>query len=389
MTGRRAGLIAALVLLVLSGAACSGRGASIPPAEPPAPTTTVPAGRLTVAPAQEPVRVDHLADRLLHLASRPEPVLLEQPPHPALQGTLAPLVVPSPDGRTLAYTTYTDLVDADPVLPPSARGVGLGDALGTPSVRLHHLDTGTEEVLAEGAYSPAWRDDGALAYALGSDPRYRSGLPYTGHVVVRHPGQEAERWTFAEGRYVVAGWVGGRLLVYHDSGNESFDIEVLDGPGDTRTLAPASSLIALSPDRARAAVATSANGRSSEVQVLDIATGDPLATLATDPLTSLVYGGSWVGPRLVARGGDATGPIVEVFDVGERSLRLVQVLRVDAGLPNGLAEPRLDPTGAGRFTAWSYVPDTRMYVLVRCDLSASTCTSGPPMRARVVRMYTP
>jgi hypothetical protein len=376
------------VVLVL-GTACTRHSTSAPDGVPAATLTTVQAGPLAVMPAEEPVPVDHLVDRLLHLASRPEPVLLEQPPHPALQGTLAPLVVPSPDGRTLAYTTFTDLVDADPALPPSARGVGLGDALGTPSVRLHDLESGREEIVAEGAYSPAWHPDGALAYALGSDPQYRSGLPYTGHVVVRQPGQEEQRWTLAAGRYVVAGWAGGRLIVYHDSGNESFDIEVLDGPGAVRTLAPASSLLALSPDGGRAAVATSANGRSSEVQVLDVATGEPLATLTTDPLTSLVYGGSWVGSRLVARGGDAVGPLVDVFEVGERSLRLVQVLRVDPRLPNGLAEPRLDPAGTGRLTAWSYVPDTRTYVLVRCDLGAASCTSGPPMRARVVRMYSP
>lgn len=380
---------ACLVLVGLFGAACSGAGPSARNADARQTGTTVRASRLPVAPAANPVPVDHLVDRVLHLASRPEPVVLEQPPHPALQGTLAPLVVASPDGRTFAYSTFTDLVDADPSQPLSARGIGFGDAVGTPSVRLRHLDTAREEVLAEGAYSPAWRGDGAIAYARGSDPQYRAGLPYTGHVVVRQLGQEEETWSFTEGRYVVAGWAGGRLIVYQDSGNESFDIKVLDGPRAVRTLAPASSLLALSPDGERAAVATSANGRSSEVQVLDVATGEPLATLATDPLTSLVYGGSWVGSRLVARGGDAAGPIVDVFEVGAASLRLVHVLRVDPRLPNGLAEPRLDPAGTDRITAWSYLPDSRTYVLVRCELAAATCTSGPPVQARVVRMYAP
>jgi hypothetical protein len=177
--------------------------------------------------------------------------------------------------------------------------------------------------------------------------------------------------------------------VYHTTGNESFDIEVLDGPGNVRTLAPASSLLAVSPDGTRAAVATSSKGWSSQVQILDIATGDLIAALATDVHTSLVYGGSWVGSRLVARGGDDRGAMVGLFTVGADSLRLEKVLRVDAALPNGLAEPRLDAKDPDRMTAWSYVPDdsgSGAYVLVGCDLAASACVSGPPIRARVVRL---
>jgi hypothetical protein len=92
----------------------------------------------------------------------------------------------------------------------------------------------------------------------------------------------------------------------------------------------------------------------------------------------------------VARGGDDHGPIVDVFDVGPTALRLVKVLRMDARLPNGLVEPRLDPKDPNQVTAWSFVPEPKgsgSYVLVRCDLSAGSCTSGPPIRAKVVRLY--
>jgi hypothetical protein len=392
-------LVPGLALVVALAGACSsdppGRTGGGRPRQPP---STHAAQPLPVRPVAVPPRSDFLADRALHVASRPEPIQLAAPPHPALQGTLAPLVVPSPDGTLLAYTTFDDEVVLDPSRTPGQQGIEPGSALGTPSIRLHDLRTGTERTLAQGAYSPAWRSDGAIAYLAGSDPTFRSGTAYTGEVVVQPPGPPAEgeaaaplpeQWTHSEGRYVVAGWVGERLLVYHTTGNESFDIEVLDGPGAVRTLAAASSLLAVSPDGTRAAIATSSRGWSSEVQIVDIASGERVATLATDPHTSLVYGGSWVGSRLVARGGDDRGALVDVFSVGPDSLRLEKVLRVDAALPNGLSEPKLDAKDPDRMTAWSYVRDANgsgSYVLVGCDLAATACVSGPPIRARVVRL---
>ena len=383
-----------LALVLIAGGACSPGSSSHGRAAPR--VARPPAAALPVRPG-DPPQADYLVDRTLHLASRPEPVQLAIAPHPALQGTLAPLVVPSPDGTTLAYSTFNEDVELDPERTPSEQGVHPGDALGTPSILLHDLRTGTERTLAHGAYSPAWRRDGAIAYVQGTDAAYRAGTTYTGQVMVRaNPGgrggdDQAEQWTDSEGRYVVAGWAGARLLVYHTTGNESFDLEVLDGPGDVRTLAPASSLIALSPDGTRAAVATSANGWSSNVQILDIPSGEPVASLQTDAHTSLVYAGSWVGSRLVARGGDDRGPIVDVFAVGSDSVRLEKVLRVDPSLPVGLSEPKLDPEDPNRMTAWSYVPDrseSGPYVLVGCDLATLTCTAGPPIRAKVVRLYT-
>ena len=392
MTGllARRWLLPLLVVVATLGGACTGgpSGRAAHRARP-SPAAPVP---LLVTPGTDEPKVDYLADRTLHIASRPDPVQLAIPPHPALQGTLAPLVVASPDGTTLAYSTFDEAVTLDPNRPPSEQGLSVGDAFGTPSILLHDLRTGAERTLARGAYSPAWRKDGAIAYVEGTDPAYRAGTTYTGEVVVQgaRGAGGPEYWTDSEGRYIVAGWAGDRLVVYHTTGNESFDLEVLDGPGEVRTLAPSSSLVALSPDGTRAAIATSANGRSSDVQILDIATGDLLATLTTDAHTSLVYNGSWVGSRLVVRGGDDRGPIVDVFTVGATSIRLDKVLRVDAALPTGLAEPRLDPNDADRMTAWSYVPDGRgagAYVLVACNLGALACTHGTAIRAKVVRMY--
>jgi len=302
-----------LVVVATLGGACTS-GPSGRAAARAHPSAAAPVAPLRVTPGTEAPKVDYLADRTLHLASRPDPVQLAVPPHPALQGTLAPLVVASPDGTTLAYSTFEEAVTLDPNRPPSEQGVSPGDALGTPSILLHDLRTGAERTLARGAYSPAWRKDGAIAYVEGTDPDYRAGTTYTGEVVVQMPGSTGgpEYWTDSEGRYIVAGWAGDRLLVYHTTGNESFDVEVLDGPGEVRTLAPSSSLVALSPDGTRAAIATSANGRSSDVEILDIATGSLLATVTTDAHTSLVYNGSWVGSRLIARGGDERGPIIEI-----------------------------------------------------------------------------
>jgi hypothetical protein len=389
-------VIAALVT-VFTAAACTqdnrSPAASVDgPKSSPAPTP--PRGgdgsSLRITGSDASIPVEYLADNVLHLSSGATLVRLNTAPHPALQGTLAPLVVESPGGDLLAFSGFTPAGALDPARSPSEQGVFLGDPLGTPALVVHDLHSGGEQILAEGAYSPAWRDDGAIAYVQGSDPVLRANTPFLGQIYVRpSPAGEPEQWTLGEDRYVVAGWVGSALLYYHAAENESFDLEVTDGPGRARTLAPASTLVAVSPDRRQVAVATSANGGSSELKVLDLASGETVARAETAPLTSIVYRGSWVGSRLVARGGDRDGHLLHVFEIGDGRVRLQRALRVDQRLPSGLAEPLLNAGDPELLSAWSYIPDDRHsghYVLVGCDLRTATCVTGPEMRAKVVRL---
>ncbi|MDQ4098552.1 MAG: hypothetical protein M3144_11885, partial [Actinomycetota bacterium] len=77
-------LVLLLALVVTLAAACT----SAPPdrtgdaGSRRQPASTHAAQPLPVRPVAEPPRSDYLADRTLHLASRPEPVQLAVPPHP-------------------------------------------------------------------------------------------------------------------------------------------------------------------------------------------------------------------------------------------------------------------------------------------------------------------
>ena len=168
-----------LCLLALAASACGSaqteRGARPPSPHPPAVYTV---GR-----------------SLLGLPGH-ESVTLAAAPLAPLAGWLTPVAVPSSDGRYVAYNAWRELREDDPALSWQDQGISPGDPLARPSIRLHDLRTGKDSAYVVGAFSLAWRGDGAIAYFKGAGHDYRAGLRYVGDVFVRDSvNAPPQRWT--------------------------------------------------------------------------------------------------------------------------------------------------------------------------------------------------
>jgi hypothetical protein len=309
------------------------------------------------------------------------PVRLAAPPVTPLAGSLTPAAVPSADGRYLAYNSWRELRHDDPKLSWSDQGIELGDALATPSIRLYDGATRSDELLEEGAFSLAWRGDGALAYFKGTERDYRAGVSYVGDVIVR-PSVEGtpEVWSTARGRYVVVGWAGGRLVAYVEHEGETLDVVVFDGPGRMRVLASGSSLVAISPDGKSAFVEQGpAQGRPT-VRALEVSTGHETAALdltRVDPAVGWVgYSGDWRGESVVA---SSTSGLA-VFRVARGKITLRRALRVAA---SSVEEPHFVGASGRRVKAWTST--RRGGVFLDCDFGLGACDRIMPLpRARGV-----
>jgi hypothetical protein len=313
---------------------------------------------------------------------------LQATPSGGLAGWLAPAVVPSPDGGFVAYNDFTYLVPVDFERSWSEQGIHPGDPIATPSIHLVDLASGSDTVLARGAFSLAWRADGALAYVQRQAETYKADQPFLGDVVVRpSAGTAPEVWTEAPGQYIVAAWAGSRLLVYRESEGEGIDLLALDGPGRSQVLAPGANLVAVSPDGSQ--VLVSQDGAAS---LLDVASGETLATLdllQSDPVTGqpiqyLAYGGSWVGDEIAAEG----GPGVVILRVTSSSISLTDAIRLSPNtFPMPPHEPRLNADGS-TVVAWIPLPGTRggrNYSYLACVIATHSCTQGPV--TNVIRFY--
>jgi hypothetical protein len=292
----------------------------------------------------------------------------------SMMGPLSPVAVRSSDGRLTAYNTWQALRAVDPEQSFSAQGIVEGAALGVPSLRIHD-DRGTDSLLARGAYSAAWRHDGAIAFVQGVDPIFRASPTYDGQVVVRESvhGRDVS-WSDAPAHYVVYSWAGDRLLFYRIGLGEKTELLVADAPGKIRSLADGTA-IAVSPDASRIAVLSE---DATSVRVVDIASGREQSwidvTTATPALRWVAYSGSWVGDHIVAPASAG----LAVFFVGPDSLRLEQVLSLDhAQFPAGVQEPRFVDDAGNEITASADVPPTNgsggVSFLLRCDRVARTC----------------
>jgi hypothetical protein len=310
---------------------------------------------------------------------------LAAPVSAPLVGWLAPAAAESGDGRYVAYNSWTDARPVDDNRSFSKQGIAEGDALGTPFVRMHDNVRGTDFALDSGAYSPAWRADGALAYVRGTTRDYRAGHAYTGEVVVRSALHARPTvWVGAAARYVVYGWAGTHLLVYRIGEGESFDVVAVDGPGKVRDLG-AGSIVAISPDGTRVAT-LSRDGQA--LRVLDVADGGEEASLdltRTDPpLQAAVYSGDWKGDQIVMSvdGG------VAVLDAGHGKLALSQLLTLDRGqFPAGIEAPRFVDDDENLIVAVADEPPTptaaAQTALLECDRTTRACTRGDSSPARV------
>jgi hypothetical protein len=292
----------------------------------------------------------------------------------SMMGPLSPVAVHSSDGKLIAYNTWQELraVDADRSF--SAQGIAEGSALGVPSLRIHD-GQGKDFVFARGAYSAAWRHDGAIAFVQAVDPVFRASPTYNGQVVVRTNvhGRDVS-WADAPAHYVVYAWAGDRLLFYRIGLGEKTELLVADGPGKIRSLAEGTA-IAVSPDAARVAVLSE---DATSARVVDIATGREQSwidvTTATPSLRWIAYSGSWVGDHIVAPASAG----LAVFSVGPDSLKLEQVLSLDhAEFPIGVQEPRFVDDAGNEIAASADVPPANgsggVSFLLQCDRVERTC----------------
>ena len=288
-------------------------------------------------------------------------VRLAAPVSTTLIANLAPAAVPDGSGGRVAYNAWR------------------GDR---PVVRLRD---GRDTVLAEGAYSPAWRRDGAIAYFRATRPEL-PGLEairgYRGHVVVREsPDGPETRWTREAARYVVAAWSGDEVLAYRITSGWP-ELLALDGGGPPRVLARDAALVALSPDGRRAFVSTY-GAEPPLVRVLEVGSGRELARRRVPGVRWIVEAGSWAGARVAASA--STG--VALFRVEDDNILLERILRLDRRFPTGVFEPQLDDSGR-RVTAWGVLESQPRQALasaaaVECDVVERRCVRGPLVSSAV------
>jgi hypothetical protein len=345
------------LFLAMTASACGSarteRGAQPPPPRPPAVYTV---GRTVLGLSGH--------DRLT----------LAAPPVTPLAGWLSPVAVPSPDGRYVAYNSWRELREDDPALSWEDQGIAPGDPLARPSIRLHDLNTDSDSVFAAGAFSLAWRGDGAIAYFKGARRDYRAGVRFIGDVFVRESVHApARRWTQKGDRYVVAGWAGPTLLVYRMRAGEALDLLAFDGPGKRRLLASDAGLVAISPDGTGVLVEHGPETGPPRLDLLAASNGTRLASLdvtTVDPSVGVVgYAGDWQGSFVAAP--SAAG--VAVFRVAEGRIELTGTLRAPSGV--GVAEPRF--VGLSRVTGWTSSESGGAFI--DCDRVSGRCARTEPL----------
>jgi hypothetical protein len=316
-------------------------------------------------------------------------------------GWLAPVGVPSPDGKLMAFSSWQALVELDPVKSFSSQGIRTGDALGVPSIYIHSLLDGQDTLLADGAFSLAWRSDNVVAYFEGLEREYRANERYLGRIMVRSsPSASPLPWTAEPDRYIAIAWAGDALLAYRELEGEQLDLLVLDGPYRSRVLAIGGTLVAVSPDGTK--VLVNMPGPNPEAALLDVGSGLRLATLELGRLRvggsnlSLQYlgnGGSWVKDLVVAES-DLGIVIVSVRDT------VMEVSRILPLIPRpfrmGIHEPQFIGDTGTRFVGWAPIPGkggqakNRLYVYVDCDLMSSVCIEGAARTERTFyEVYNP
>ena len=366
-------LPAATTLLVASlatGCALSGSD-SRPPSRadsgsPAAPARAAPSGDIHVEPVDRIAAAHVVGNRVFGLPGTDGPRRLAGALNSPFTTNLAPAVVPvTGDGRVFAYHAFR---------------------AGRPVIRRYDADRRRDSVIAEGAFSIAWRRDGTHAYFEGLRPKVADPDSHLGHVVVRERrDRRGVRWTSRPARYVVAAWAGERLIAYRLT-DVSADVLAFAGPRRVHVLARNAFLVALSPD-GRLAFTSQPDSEGATVEVIDVATGNTTARLSlrgsagtnsAEP-TTFVAGGSWVGDHIVG----ATNLGLLVFEVEPRRIALEQTINVDLTLfPVGLQEPRFDPSGR-RVLAWAeLVAKPRQALaeaaLLDCDRLTLRCRRGPP-----------
>lgn len=307
-----------------------------------------------------------------------------------LTGSLTPVATAGPDGGFVVYSSWRQLAR----IKPDARAQGLvtGQPVGIPSVRLFDVRTGKDALLAGGAASPAVSTSGAIAYFVGDDPTVRDNVDYTGRVVVADsPDARAQVWTSRSARYFPYAWAGSELLVYRGvPDSEGTDLYAYAGPDDARLLAPDAFAIAVSPDRSKVLAAVGIRTleliRIADGAVEDTLSLDAPAEPGSPPVpAALMYGGTWLGDRIVAN--SDRGLVV----LNVRGGLHVESLFKTPSFPHGVNEPVL--VGETHVQGWADLADPQQTAggvgepaydnaLVDCDLATGSCAIGEPNPAR-------
>jgi hypothetical protein len=352
-----------MLLLALVGGGCAGFGGNDRPSARETPPSAPPSGELRVDGAREIDAPHVVGNRASGLPGSPH--RLAGAVNSPFAGTMAPAAVSRLDApRTFAYHAFL---------------------AGRPVLRRYDAQRRRDSVIARGAFSLAWRRDGAFAYFKGLRPKVGDPSRYLGHLVVREGRDRAVRWTSRPARYVAAAWAGDHLLAYRLS-RVSADVMVFDGPRTARVLARDAFLVAISPDGLHAVTSRPGAGGAT-VALRDVATGIAHTDLTLrggdaakpDGPVTFVSTGSWSGERVVG----ATNLGLVVFRVERRRIALEQTLDVDlTRYPTGLQEPVLDSSG-NEIVAWAELAaKPRQAVaeaaLVQCDRLTLHCRQGRP-----------
>lgn len=320
----------------------------------------------------------------LRLPDRPSLMLADSVLAPFL-GKRAALVVPSPDGRRIAYHAWEEE----------------GPEAGTPVLRVVDTATRRDEVLERGAQALAWGGDGRVAYAKALVPRYENSAKGTtggriGHVVVRESLEApAVRWTSLPTEYVVEAWAGRLLIVSARSSNvflrpqPESGVYAFSGPRRSRRL-PVADVLALSPD-GRFVIGAAGPPDNftarSRLRVVATATGRVAAEL--DLREGGYSSGSWVGQTIILGSGIGTARALVIlsYDAGRlilgRALKLTDEITEATGLKPPLSLSFGRPVFVDAAAREFMVEVTLLEIGVRgtslhltCDRIAQTCRRG-------------
>jgi hypothetical protein len=320
--------------------------------------------------------VGWIAGDVLNIPGSP-PQRLSRPLLAPLLGWEPALAIASPDGARLVYHAWAGSV---------------------PMLVERDLRTGAERVLARGAQTFAWADDGRRAWFQADHEQYRQegGDPFVGHVVV-----DGVRWTRAKGPYEVRAWAQDRLLVHVRRClicRETLEpgMYALDGPGPLVRL-PLDELAALSPD-GRRGVGTylpvaGQDSASGLVRLVDVQRGVVLHTFDLSRLAGErpVNGrGAWRGDEVVLPVGRGFTRELVFLRARARLVRTASVVVPRATLPVRFAvslhAPAFVGTGTRRVVvgiSGERIGGGYASAVLTCDRGARRCVRGrlvPPRR---------
>jgi hypothetical protein len=248
----------------------------------------------------------YVIDDRVKLPGRP-PAKLASPLRPFLHAE-TPQVVSSADRTKIVYQAW------EGPLPPRNR-----PPLSTPVLRLFDAESGRDDVLAEGAHSPAWRTNGALAYtqAIVRQCCRRPEGGRVGHVVVRRTPEEVPvRWSTFTSDWTQLAWAGRHLIAkarvlrpFKWGGSTvSNQVYAFSGPARSHRL-PFQALVAVSPDGRLVLGRTSTLGDRGGIRfyrVVDVGSGRTVATFRKEYSDT----GAWLGDTIILTHGAARDPSV-------------------------------------------------------------------------------